>query len=85
MTGLASALTPPYTGTPVTSQLMGASIWCPLDREKRHIYCGDADNGAIDVYAYPAGSYLYSFTKDLSAGALVTGVAPDPPQNYWRR
>ncbi len=73
---------PPYTGAPTTSHLMGPSIWCPLDHAERHIYCGDAGHGAIDVYAYPGGAYLYSFTAGLSASELVTGVAPDPPAPY---
>jgi hypothetical protein len=70
---------PPYTGSPITSQLKGSAIWCPLDHAEKHLYCGDAGHGAIDVYAYPGGSYLYSFTSGLSASELVTGVAPDPP------
>jgi len=64
---------------------MGEAIWCPLDRPQQHIYCGDAGHGSIDVYAYPGGAYLYSYTADLSASALVTGVAPDPPASYWGR
>lgn len=74
---------PPYTGAPTTSKLMGSSIWCPLDRQEKHIYCGDAGHGAIDVYGYPGGAYLYSYTAGLSPSALVTGVAPDPPSSYW--
>jgi len=70
---------PPYASTPSTSPLMGSSVWCPLDYSEKHILCGDADHGAIDVYAYPGGSYLYSYTAGLSASALVTGVAPSPP------
>lgn len=76
---------PPYTAAPMTTPLTGASIWCPLDSAEKHIYCGDADNGAIDVYAYPGATYLYSYSASLSANALVTGVAPDPPQAYWKR
>jgi hypothetical protein len=73
---------PPYTGLPSTSSLRGSSIWCPLDHPERRIYCGDADNGSIDVYAYPGGAYLYSYSAGLSPSALVTGVAPDPPAPY---
>ncbi len=76
---------PPYTSAPTTSHLMGEAIWCPLDGPQQHIYCGDAGHGSIDVYAYPGGAYLYSYTADLSASALVTGVAPDPPASYWGR
>jgi hypothetical protein len=73
---------PPYTAAPTTYTLKGASIWCPLDHYEQHIYCGDAANGSLDVYAYPSGTYLYSDTGDLSASALVTGVAPAPPAPY---
>ena len=73
---------PPYTGSPATAPLMGASIWCKLNRLGQHLYCGDADFGAIDVYAYPGNSYLYSYTAGLSPSALVTGVAPDPAAAY---
>lgn len=74
---------PPYTGAPTTSKVMGTSIWCALDRPEKHLYCGDAGQGAIDVYAYPGDAYLYSYTAGLSASALVTGIAPDPPASYW--
>jgi len=73
---------PPYDSAPKTYALMGASIWCPLDRQERHIYCGDGSNGSLDVYAYPSGSYLYSDTGDLSPNGLVAGVAPAPPAPY---
>ena len=73
---------PPYTGKPTTFPMKGQSIWCPLNHFETHIYCGDAQNGSLDVYAYPSGTYLYSDTGDLSASALVTGVAPDPPAPY---
>lgn len=74
--------TPPYDSAPTTHTLMGQAIWCPLDHHERHIYCGDAQNGALDVYAYPSGTYLYSDNGDLSPSALVTGVAPAPPAPY---
>jgi hypothetical protein len=69
---------PPYTGAPATSPLQGSSIWCPLSRNGKQLLCGDADFGAIDVYAYPGGTYLYSYTSGLSPSSLVTGVAPSP-------
>jgi hypothetical protein len=73
---------PPYTGAPATTPLMGSSIWCPLSKQQNLILCGDADNGSIDVYAYPGGTYRYSYTSGLSASALVTGVAPSPPAAF---
>jgi hypothetical protein len=77
--GTIDVFAPPYDGAPDTSPLMGAAIWCPLGHAKKRIFCGDAENGSIDVYAYPGGTYLYSYTASLSPSALVTGVAPDPP------
>jgi hypothetical protein len=69
---------PPYDGQPTTSPIKGSSIWCPLGSAQKRILCGDADNGSVDVYAYPGGKYLYSYTSGLSATELVTGVAPAP-------
>jgi hypothetical protein len=75
---------PPYTGSPTTSPIEGSSIWCPLGPKENRVYCGDADNGSIDVFKYPGGKYLYSYTADLSPSALVTGVAPSPAWGYWK-
>lgn len=73
---------PPYNGSPTTAPLLGASIWCKLNHFGKRLYCGDADFGSIDVYAYPGNSYLYSYTAGLSPSALVTGVGPDPAAPY---
>ena len=73
---------PPYDKAPRTFTLMGQSIWCPLGAYEKRLFCGDAQNGAIDVYEYPGGKYLYSYTAGLSANNLVTGVAPNPPERY---
>jgi hypothetical protein len=73
---------PPYQTTPTTSPLMGSSIWCKLNQREKNLYCGDADNGSIDVYAYPGNTYKFSYTAGLSASALVTGVAPAPAAAY---
>jgi hypothetical protein len=75
---------PPYTGAPTTSSIEGSSIWCPLGPKENRVYCGDADNGSIDVFKYPGGKYLYSYTADLSPSELVTGVAPSPAWAYWK-
>jgi hypothetical protein len=75
---------PPYTGSPTQSDIEGSSIWCPLGPQENRVYCGDADNGSIDVFKYPGGKYLYSYTADLSPSALVTGVAPSPAWGYWK-
>ncbi|HKU81718.1 MAG TPA: hypothetical protein VJP76_06065 [Candidatus Tumulicola sp.] len=79
LAGTLDVFAPPYASPPSTSPLMGASIWCPLGYHQKRVYCGDAENGSIDVYAYPGGAYLYSYTAALSPSALVTGVSPYPP------
>ncbi|MFY9664390.1 MAG: hypothetical protein WAK19_08040 [Candidatus Cybelea sp.] len=73
---------PPYQASPTTSPLMGSSIWCKLNQKEKNLYCGDADNGSIDVYAYPGNTYKFSYTASLSPSALVTGVAPAPAAAY---
>jgi len=75
---------PPYSGSPTTAPLMGSSIWCKLNHGQNHLYCGDADHGSVDVYAYPGNAYKFSYTAGLSASGLVTGVAPAPPAAYGR-
>lgn len=82
LNGTIDVFAPPYTGAPATSALMGQSIWCPLNKNQKRIYCGDAENGSIDVYAYPGGAYIYSYTASLSASELVTGVSPSPALPY---
>ncbi len=73
---------PPYQASPSTSPLKGSSIWCKLNQKEKDLYCGDADNGSIDVYSYPGNTYKFSYTAELSASALVTGVAPSPAAAY---
>lgn len=73
---------PPYQAAPTTSPLMGSSIWCKLNQRGKNLYCGDADNGSIDVYGYPGNAYKFSYTAGLSPSALVTGVAPAPAAAY---
>jgi hypothetical protein len=75
---------PPYDGPPTTAPLQGSSIWCKLNHVEKHLYCGDADFGSIDVYSYPGNAYQYSYTAGLSPSALVTGVAPDPAASYGK-
>lgn len=82
LNGTIDVFAPPYSGAPTTLTLMGASIWCPLSASGERLYCGDAENGSIDVYAYPGGAYLYSYTASLSPSSLVTGVSPFPAQPW---
>jgi hypothetical protein len=68
---------PPYNGSPAVTPMQGLSLWCPLDRKETHLYCADL-GGSVDVYAYPSGTYQYSFTNGLSPSGFATGAATDP-------
>jgi hypothetical protein len=73
---------PPYTGAPAsTFPLEGAGVDCTLSHNEKLLYCGDYTNGSADVYAYPSGTYEYSFTTGLVSVLVPTGVAvwPSPP------
>jgi hypothetical protein len=55
------------------AQLSGVSLalpGVPAFDSADNLDISDWRRGTIDVYAYPAT-------------ALVTGVAPDPPEKYW--
>ncbi|HEY2475660.1 MAG TPA: hypothetical protein VGI19_12800, partial [Candidatus Cybelea sp.] len=68
---------PPYDGSPTVTPMNGLSLWCPLDRKQTRLYCADTA-GSLDVYAYPSGKYLYSFTNGLSSSGFPTGSATTP-------
>jgi len=69
---------PPYTGAPTVTSMQGLSLWCPLDRNERQLYCADLGNGSVDVYEYPSGAYAYSYTNGLSPSGFATGIANQP-------
>lgn len=71
---------PPYTSAPVqTIALHGATLRCAMARNYARIYCMDYGNGAVDEYAYPSGTYLYSFTNGISRMAEPLGIAVSAP------
>jgi hypothetical protein len=72
---------PPYTKAPKSFALEGQSVQCSLNKAETDIACADAANNAIDVYAYPAGTYMYSFNKGLNSSLTTIGVAQDPAEN----
>ncbi|MEO6836122.1 MAG: hypothetical protein ABI231_09510 [Candidatus Tumulicola sp.] len=68
---------PPYTKVPKAYPLKGASPQCSLNAAQTNLACGDKPHTAVDIYAYPAGSYQYSFNNGLGS-ATVIGVVQDP-------
>jgi hypothetical protein len=77
--GSAYVWAPPYTGTPRKFHLKGYTVQCSFDRGETTLACGDYQNFTIDVYAYPSGTYLYSFNNGLGSGnGGIDGVAFDP-------
>ena len=72
---------PPYTKAATASfPLQGQSVQCSLNKAATDIACADAGLNDVDVYAWPAGTYQYSFSKGLSSSATTIGVAQDPKE-----
>jgi hypothetical protein len=73
---------PPYTKAPTSSfSLQGQSVQCSLNKAATDIACADASLNEVDVYAWPAGTYQYSFNKGLNPSTQAIGIAQDPPEN----
>ncbi len=67
---------PPYDKAPfATIPLQGATLRCAMMRSNRRIYCMDYGNAAVDVYAYPQGTYLFSFNNGIQKMAEPLGIA----------
>ncbi len=65
---------PPYTQAPKVTPMQGLSLWCPLNHRQDRLYCADL-GGSVDVYKYPSGKYLFSFSNGLSPSGFATGAA----------
>lgn len=64
---IASVYAPPYSGPPTkTFPLHGGPVLCNFSKRETKLYCADYKLGQVDVYAYPSGSYLYSWNNGLS-------------------
>ncbi|HTU82482.1 MAG TPA: hypothetical protein VMF61_10155, partial [Candidatus Acidoferrales bacterium] len=57
--------------------LFGSATECPLDRAQTRFYCTDSTFGGVDVYSYPAGTYLFSFNQGMADGYPI-GIAVSP-------
>ena len=70
---------PPYTQSKPTTQLpmQNAPTMCTLGHFQTKLYCTNGFFSKVDIYTYPAGSYLYSYTNGLS-GLIPFGIANDP-------
>ena len=69
---------PPYSGAP--KQTITTQPFCTysaLDSKNRNLYVSEQTNNAVDVYAYPSGTFEYSITTGLQR--YVQGLAIDPP------
>ena len=56
-------------------RLMGTSVFCAFWRGERRFSCLDYEHGSVDVYAYPSGTYAFSYTSDLSRRDDPIGIA----------
>ncbi len=67
---------PPYSGTPISYPLQGASPQCSLSRKQDSLACADSENSTVDLYSYPSLSYLYSLPVQTGPSEVpVVGVA----------
>ena len=71
---------PPYARPPTAKiSLQGAAEYCALNPAQSLIYCMDSAYNSVDVYTYPKGNYLYSFTNGLEGSQGPVGIAIQPP------
>ncbi len=69
---------PPYDGAPkLTITTQPFCVYSAVDAKNKHLYVSEQTNNAVDVYAYPAGTYEYSITTGIQAYSAY-GVALDP-------
>lgn len=69
-------IAPPYDRKPIAQiALQQTARRCVLSSDDTRIYCLDYINGAVDVYGYPGGSYLYSFNQGINKEAEPIGLA----------
>jgi sugar lactone lactonase YvrE len=73
----------PYKEKKPTTQLplKNAPTMCTLGRAQSKLYCSNGFYSKVDIYTYPAGTYVYSYNNGLS-GLIPDGIANDPaPRN----
>jgi hypothetical protein len=69
----------PYSAPPFsTIPLKGTAVFCAMGLQQRRLYCLDYEFGSVDVYAYPSGTYIYSYTDGINVEDEPTGVAIQP-------
>lgn len=67
---------PPYNApASSTISLKGLAGSCALGMSQKQIYCLDYQYGAVDVYTYPKGTYVYSYTNGIDASEGPIGIA----------
>jgi len=67
---------PPYDAPPAsTISLKASAVYCTLSVDQRQIFCLDYSNGSVDAYAYPKGTYLYSYTSGIESSEDPIGIA----------
>ncbi|HLY01089.1 MAG TPA: hypothetical protein VKR56_01185 [Candidatus Cybelea sp.] len=70
---------PPYDAPAFSKiSLKAAAVYCALNARQTRIYCLDYANGSVDVYAYPNGTYEYSYTNGIESSKDPIGIALAP-------
>jgi hypothetical protein len=68
---------PPYSGAPArTIPLTEQSESCVLGQHEERIFCGDDLEDTVDVYAYPSGTYEYSYRGGITTTIIAVATYP---------
>lgn len=68
---------PPFNTPPAKKlSLYSWSIMCPFGPNGARFYCASLIDGAIDVYSYHTGKYLYSFNNGMDDNTGAVAIAP---------
>jgi len=71
---------PPYDAPAFsTIRLKGTTVDCAMGLLEKRLYCLDYEYGSVDIYAYPAGTYINSFTNGINAPYEPEGIAVQAP------
>lgn len=69
----------PYNKRPFAKiSLKGREVFCALGTRDERLFCLDYESGAVDVYSYPAGTYLYSYSNGIDMSEDPIGIAVRP-------
>jgi hypothetical protein len=67
---------PPYSAPAFSTILLkGTAVYCAMEPREERLHCLDYQYGSVDVYAYPVGTYIYSYTNGIDSRKAPIGIA----------